>query len=170
MNGGNPASVYTEHPLWSLRARVPLRLRRGRHCLNRRLRRWVVMVFAPSAPGIPARFASLARAPFALRRGGVPRIFSARVGETLPLRASPAVSLRSPPASPFTSRKGRLFLELAAFYKVVEEVGVGFQFQSWSAKAKVWGWPPEWMKTTGVWGSRFRARISAMRADIDLPV
>ncbi len=46
----------------------------------------------------------------------------------------------------------------------------GCQFQSWSAKAKVWGRPPEWTKTTGTSGSRLPARISPMRADMDLPV
>ena len=43
-------------------------------------------------------------------------------------------------------------------------------FQFWLGKAKVWGWPPEWMKTTGTLGSRLPSWISAIRADIDLAV
>ena len=49
-------------------------------------------------------------------------------------------------------------------------LGQGCQFQSWSAKAKVWGRPPEWMKTMGVSGSTLPRRIWSIKPDIDLPV
>ena len=35
---------------------------------------------------------------------------------------------------------------------------------------KVWGVPPVWIKTVGVWESRLPKRNSATRADIDLAV
>ena len=51
-----------------------------------------------------------------------------------------------------------------------EENQFGCHSHNSSAKANVWGWPPEWMNTTGTSGSRFPARISPIKADIDLPV
>ena len=36
---------------------------------------------------------------------------------------------------------------------------LGFQFQSWLGKAKVWGGPPEWMKIVGSLGFRFWVRV-----------
>ena len=49
-------------------------------------------------------------------------------------------------------------------------VEADFRGENCSGKAKVWGWPREWMKMMGSLGFRFWVRIWSIRADMDLPV
>ena len=121
---------------------------------------------SPSAPGTPCcRFAPAS--PSLCEGDGAPfvlRTFPPHSGckrAVRPPRASPALaSLRVP----FAPRKGR------ATARVAPTCYWGSRLESWLGKAKVWVWPPVWMKIMGVFGSRFRVRIWAIRADMDLPV
>ena len=83
-----------------------------------------------------------------------------------PARPTPGIprSLRFARSRPLTLREGGV-------KSLLKEGGdQGCQFDSWLAKAKVWGWPPVWMKIMGVLGSMLRFWIWSMSPAIDLAV